>query len=209
MSNYPQDAFESYDGLPEVESIQSVRSKEELDEVFTQARYRKRLNIVLFTIIRRLRQYGTKHTCEPNEVLSEAYLRAKKRIDTKGEIPNIFAWLHYTSHNIIREVRKCEDRQQERAQRFRSELGTKGNDDIGESLTESNLLAVSQSVQKLSRLDQRILHHRQIVGLPWKEVCLVLAEEGLLDISTCTDNKTVERIRRRGSRALDNLRTGY
>lgn len=152
----------------------------------------------------RLYKYSL-HLYEPSDIIAEAFQRAAAHLEKNKEIPNLVAWLKLASYNIIRERKRLEAKQTVLLQRLRS-----GDDNSWSSVGESSLSSDENSrlatllTEGLQEPDRSIILLRA-ESLSWREVCIKLAEQGLLK-GSATDPRTIERVKKRGNRAASKLR---
>lgn len=208
MTTHPFNDSEHHVQLESLVPI-TIRSREDLDEFFTKKEFYKQRNDVLANIASRLKQFRLINAYDPSEILSEAYLRAAKYISINSEIESTVPWLKSVGFNIVREKGRKNSKQKNLAKKTKAQASSRSTPCIPESSIEANVLSAFQSFQNLTLEEQQILHYWLIKGLPWKRVCMSLAEEGLLDRAACLEDKTIARIRRKGGRILKKLRKGY
>jgi DNA-directed RNA polymerase specialized sigma24 family protein len=187
----------------------AVSSRNELDKIFASPSFKPLIKDVLVYIRIRSRQFGIDGICDPDEILSNAFIRAINQIDQGKDIPNIVGWLKLTSFNIIREMRRSIQKQKQLSEKISIEHVHDYAPEIIESHSEQSIRISALALTFLSKLDQRIIHHRFISEYSWQEVCIHLAQEGFLDKKDYTDTKIVGRIRRRGQRAISKLKEIY
>ncbi|NET04631.1 MAG: sigma-70 family RNA polymerase sigma factor [Merismopedia sp. SIO2A8] len=137
------------------------------------------------------------------DVINEAYCRGVRLIESGQSIKNTSAWLKATAYNIIREL----SREQRRLQPLESDLAEfkivlATTTTVCEDVIDECLIAVEMAFEKLSIQDQRILRLRVVEDLSWREVGERLQANG-------ERPKKEAALRKRGERALKNLRKNY
>lgn len=186
----------------------SIETKEKLDAIFTEERFSDQINDVKCFIYKRAKQHQLDRS-KCSDIFSESYIRLEKILENKGIIHNIFACFKSVAFNIIREERRKQKKQKDLTHKSKAGVISDNADELMESLVDANVLSALGAFQSLTIIEQRIFHHWKISDLPWKEVCMALAQEGFLDLQTCISQTTINRIRRRGTRILTKLKAGY
>ena len=134
--------------------------------------------------------------CEPNEVISEAYLIGQQLILEGGTIPNAEAWMHSTIWNLIRNSSRKQKREQQKSVSISSPISLTNNNlrTIEDTLTSNedphNLYVqeklkeeqenvkqklkkhglLSQALSTLNTDEQAIIYLKWSEGLSWQEV---------------------------------------
>lgn len=151
-----------------------------------------------------LRFFNLNSIYSVNDILSEAYIRGTRFINTGQKIVKPLAWIKYTCLNIIREI----SRSQQKIKIFEpaTESGlellstlTNENSFYLEAENEMELNVLLQSFEELSLREQTILILRVVDNLSWEQVGehLTVIEEKFQSTTT---------LRKQGQRALSRLR---
>jgi RNA polymerase sigma factor (sigma-70 family) len=152
----------------------------------------------------RLRNFHLNQFYDLTDVLNEAYCRGVKLIESGESIRNTSAWIRSTAYNIIREW----SREQKRTQPLESNLEFKVDvalakiAPVPENVIDEHLMVVQTALQQLSHRDKIILSLRFEEGLSWQEIGEQLQASGERPQKEAT-------LRKRGERAIKNLRTMY
>jgi len=164
---------------------------------------------ILPFIKRVLKQFQLYSYYEERDIFLESYARAVKNIEAGGVIDKIPAWFRTTSYNVIRELKKDENRQQLLINRLsnRGRMIEESSHKIPESVIESNVQSLSQAFKALDSKNSIILELRIIKGLSWREIGNQLVDRGE---EVDNNQKNLEqRLRQRGKRAIERLRKKY
>ncbi|NJL46907.1 MAG: sigma-70 family RNA polymerase sigma factor [Leptolyngbyaceae cyanobacterium SM2_5_2] len=111
MPNQPMCQLNGVSSYPEFPWFNSSASLDVFDQALTEilSHENPQAYSILSAIQRMLRQYRLASQIEPFEILHEAYLRGKQKLQTGETITNAHAWLRSTAFYIISE-RKRKDR---------------------------------------------------------------------------------------------------
>lgn len=155
-----------------------------------------------FAYIKRLINQFDLYTATPDDIISEAYIRAVNFIKTREvEIKSPEAFMKTISVNVIREMNR---KQIKFSSLEPNELELKVKlDDFSTNLVyedcyNSNSNSIKVAIQKLNPIDRKIIFLWKVEELSWKEVVKELSSSG--------ENLNVVSARKRGQRALERLR---
>jgi DNA-directed RNA polymerase specialized sigma24 family protein len=151
---------------------------------------------LLAFINRNIKQYNL--NCDADVIVSEAYLRGLKFLDSGQEIRNPTAWLRKTAHNVIRELSREQLKEQPMESELISERLASKSDLIPDEIDDAALTVMRLSFQQLRLSERQILTLRFLYNLSWKDV----VEEA----RTRGESMTSEVARQRGKRALKHLK---
>lgn len=147
----------------------------------------------------KLRQFRLSGTYEVREIVTEAYLRGIKQIDSGTFIEIPLAWLRGTCLNIIRDLR----RKQDRAERPRIDQTPWEPGDVvfSKLMLKEDLRSIEIAAENLTPEEKQLLYNRICKGLSWQQISeLTSTSEQPLSPGTA---------RQRGHRALKKLRQCY
>ena len=157
--------------------------------------------------------------CEPNEVISEAYIIGQQLILDGESIPNIEAWMRTTTWNLIRNSSRKHQREQKKYKSLSSPVSNSSDielKDILPSKEEPNNVytladkqaaerekrkkhnRISKALETLNTEDQEILKLKLVEELSWQEIAQRL----------CSGQKLAS-LRQKGSRAKKKLEKAY
>lgn len=145
----------------------------------------------------KLWQFRLRGTYEDKDVLIEAYSVAMKRIAAGEMIEKPFPWLRTTCFNIVRELRRKQDRI-EQPKLDPTDL-TPSNEVISEMIFSEDVKAIRLGWQKLTPKEQDLLREKYIKGRSWQQIVESLSGQR-------TDANT---IRQKGHRARQRLKQFY
>lgn len=141
---------------------------------------------------------------EASDVFTEAVLRAAKYLEKNGEISNLIGWLTKASNLIIFEHNKSRRKQLLLTQKLSNKDYFLEDEELY-SFTDDQKRIALILINGLDPLKKSIVLWR-IEGLKWKEVCIQLAKENLINEWELNDPKTIEKIRKIGRRSLDRIK---
>ena len=164
---------------------------------------------LLFKIQRTLRQFHLQTQIEESDVLIEAYLRTRTRIEAGELIENIPAWLSRVAFNIIREA----SRKRGQGRRLKDRLVGNGYGQPHPAprieatySDDEDIEALFSALDQLNPSDLNLLKLRIVQGLSWQAVSERLMEEG----ENCKNPRVLQqRLRKRGERSLKRLRDKF
>lgn len=199
----------SDDGGPRPEQSITIRSNEELGEIFQEKGYASTIRDVQKYIECRYRKYGIPAGYDTDDLLSTTCLRVIGQLEKKGEIPNLFGCFKRTAHNVMREVGKRHKKEKALFELLAADPTEQEEANLLDDISQPDSYSILFALQTLSKIEQRICFHRFVSELAWREVCQELANEGLLCSQTCTTATTINTISRCGRRALQKLKRKY
>ena len=158
---------------------------------------------IFFFIKRSLRQFKLYGQLQESDILTQAYIRVRQKIESGELIQNMPAYLNRVAFNIVRE----ESRKQKKSEDLPIRLNNNGhgNLDTTPGLDDTNSYQITTLIQALKELkseDLEIIQLRIVKGLSWKEVSINLSSNQCSKISEST-------LRQKGKRALQRLRNAY
>lgn len=164
---------------------------------------------LLAFIHRTIGQFGLRDYVTEIDVFVEAYLRGVRYTDKhRTQIRQPKAWMRSTAYNIIRECKR--DRQQYSTAAF-DELMEQGQlggphqpqaEPLESDMINRAIQHVVQAFESLDSEDQDLIHWKIVDGLTWNEIHQRLVAQG-------GDAASVTTLRKRGQRALEQLRRSY
>ena len=164
---------------------------------------------LLFRIQRTLGQFHLQTQLEGSDVLIEAYLRTRTRIEAGEFIENIPAWLSRVAFNIIREASRKRDQGRRLQDRLvRNGYGQPNPAPRIEAVHNHNedIEVLFSALNQLSQSDLELLKLRIVKGLSWQDVSERLRESG----EDCKNPRVLQqRLRKRGERSLKRLRDTF
>lgn len=152
------------------------------------------------SVTRQLYQYRLGKTYDAREIITEAYTRGVKKIESGELIENPCAWLRTTCLFVIREFRRKQDKAVPRLDN--EELWSPGDTVFSDFIKQEDILAIRAAFCKLGVDDQRLISKRVIEGMSWQAIAesLTNSESEPLKVGT---------VRQRGARAFERLRQQY
>ena len=163
-------------------------------------------NLMLF-IRRSLSQMQLGNEWDENEILVEAYIRTRERINSGEIIDNLSGYLAKFAQLIIFE----KNRQRKRTYGISQKLSSFQNvvslpeSSYEEGVSYEVIDSLWSSFGFLPEKDQQILNLRIVKGYSWNEIAYQLVELG---IEESYDKALVSKLRKQGERALEKLRKG-
>lgn len=152
------------------------------------------------SVERMLWQFRLRGAYQVKDIMIEAYAIGIQQIEAGGEIRNPLAWMRGTCFNVIRKLR----RKQNKAERPKidQEGCTPGDEAWAEMLLLEDMAVIRLALQELSAEEQALLWAKYVEEQSWQQICDDLngSEE------TCLNANAV---RQRGHRALQKLRQAY
>ncbi|WP_088888844.1 sigma-70 family RNA polymerase sigma factor [Leptolyngbya ohadii] len=152
-------------------------------------------------VARLLRQFRLYTTYEVREIIAEAYIRGIKRIESGKLIDNPRAWLRSTCLNVIRDLRRKQDKE-EKPKIDPTTLWGSGETSLSQLIVREDLRALALAFQKLTPKEQQLLYAKYCEGLTWERITEIVSESTGTDIPCGT-------VRQQGSRALKRLFKHY
>lgn len=187
---------------------EACKQLELLNTVIKQALLRKEgetsKNLMLF-IRRSLGQMRLHNEWNESEILVEAYLRTRDKINSGEIIDNLPGYLSRVSQYIILEKSRQKKRNYGIHQKLSSfsDIVSLPENSYEEGVSCEVVNSLWNSFNCLSEREQRILTLRVIKGHSWHEVAYQLLELG---IEKSYDNTVIAKLRKQGERALEKLR---
>ena len=155
-----------------------------------------------------LYRYGLT-TYDASEILNESVSRAIRHLEVKGRIPDLLGWLRNASHKIIQEEYRKKKYRKKAVKKLSNKDELVARTDI-ESFSDEDedkkMNLVHKLLNGLDPLEKSIIEWKS-QGLSWKNICKKLADEDLITFEELNDQKTLERIKRRGNRALQKMKS--
>jgi DNA-directed RNA polymerase specialized sigma24 family protein len=154
---------------------------------------------LMYAFIRRtLQQFHLQSNYREACILNEAYLRGLRQIRRGQLIHNAPAWLRSTSYNIIRELK----RDQQKAVSLQDQMLEMQPAPVASDDLEDDLATLRLAFQLLSKSDQKLLNLKIVDGYSWGEIRAILDQQGYGDHDEA-------KLRKRKERALIRLRKKF
>ena len=147
-----------------------------------------------------LNQFNLLTICEPCEVLNEAVIRLITALQKGNTILIPEAWIKKTGFNIIREIKRKQKCQNLDPNIIESVFES-GEDISLNLIKEEESKTLHDALQKLSSENQQLINLRFFQRLSWAEIAHHPTQNG--------NNVAVATIRKRGERAINQLRKAY
>jgi DNA-directed RNA polymerase specialized sigma24 family protein len=158
---------------------------------------------LMYAFVRRtLRQFCLQHNYREAYILNEAYLRGLRQIQRGQLIRNSPAWLRKTSYNIIRELKRDQQKAVALQDQMLEMQSTPVSSNVSADDLEDDLATLRLAFQLLSKSDQKLLNLKIVEGHSWNEIRAILAQQGYGD-----HDET--KLRKRKERALIRLRKKF
>jgi RNA polymerase sigma factor (sigma-70 family) len=151
-------------------------------------------------IARLLRQFRLSGTYEVREIIATAYALGVKRIESGNLIDIPLAWLCTTCLNVIRDLRKKQDKSDN--PKIDGDLWDYGDFVFSQLMQQEDIQAIQQAMATLSQEEREILCARFVNQWSWEEVSQFLSASSDSPLLTGT-------VRQRGSRATTKLRQAF
>lgn len=146
-----------------------------------------------------LYQFRLSQTYEVREVITEAVIRGLSRIESGELIHTPLAWLRKTCFNVIRDLRRKQDRVEN--PRLDPTAYEPGDTVFCEMLLQEESETIRQAMAKLTPEEQKLVCARVLKELTWQQISESLSS----DECSVSDGTA----RQRGSRAFKKLRQHY
>ncbi len=162
---------------------------------------------IFFFIKRSLRQFKLDGQLQESDILLEAYLRIRQKIESGESIQNMPAYLNRFAFNIIREKSKKQKKSEDLHIRLINNGHGHPDTTSGTDNTDSYKMNILiKALEKLKPEDFELIQLRIVKGLSWNEI-----SEYLNSSKHNENNKYISAsgLRKRGERALKRLREAY
>jgi RNA polymerase sigma factor (sigma-70 family) len=161
---------------------------------------------IFFFIKRTLRQFKLDGQLEESDILSEAYLCVRKKIESGELIQNIPAYLNRVAFNIIRERSKKKKKSKDLHIRLiNNSHGVIDTTSRIDDLDSNQITILLKALKELNSEDFELIKLRIVKGLSWNEISD--------NLNYSKDNENKKRLsantRKKGERALKRLRKAY
>ena len=167
----------------------------------------ERTRTIFFFIKRSLRQFRLYGQLQESDILLDAYLRVRKKIESEESIQNMPAYLSRVAFNIIREQSKRKKRSEDLRLRLINNSHGYPNRTSGVDETDSDKISILlKSLGELKSEDLELIQLRIVEGLSWKEISEYLSSNKDKEHSKKLSQNV---LRKRGERALKRLREDY
>jgi len=152
------------------------------------------------SVERMLWQYRLRTAYEVKDVVIEAYAVGIKQIEKGLIIENPIAWIRGTCFNIIRDLRRKQDKAEN--PKLDSEGCTPSDEAWSHLILTEDIKVIHLALQELSLEEQELLRAKYIEDQSWQQISetLLHSEERCLNANAA---------RQRGHRALQKLRQAY
>jgi DNA-directed RNA polymerase specialized sigma24 family protein len=155
---------------------------------------------LMYAFLRRtLRAFHLEKNYREAYILHEALLRGLNQIKKGQLIYNSSGWLRSTAYNIIRELKRDQQKTVSLEDHHPTEVEHPA---VSSKDLEDDLETISLAFQLLTPMDQRLLNLKIVEGRAWSEIRVILREEGYGDYKEFN-------LRKRKERALIRLRKKY
>lgn len=145
----------------------------------------------------RLHQYKLEGQYNPDDIINEVFLRWHKAVEEGKQVPVLAGWMRVTAHNIIRELK----RKNERADLYEPSVLAELVPDTQKAADNEQHQFVRQALQLLSPEKRELLEFRFFQNLSWDDITNIYATRG--------QKTTAQTLRKRKQRAMDELRKVY
>ena len=153
----------------------------------------------LWAFVRKtLQQFSLQRSYSEAYILNTAYLRAVEAIKAGKCITRPYGWLRSAAYNYIREC----NRAQKKTTEFKEGYTPVNTEHDPAYSTPENLIKLKTVLEKLTPLEQRLLHLKIVEGKPWQVIQIELKGEGFGTYKIGT-------LRKQKSRALTKLRKHF
>jgi RNA polymerase sigma factor (sigma-70 family) len=149
-------------------------------------------------ISRLLRQFRLNGTYEVRDVIATGFSLGVKSIEAGHLIENPLAWMRTTCLNVIRDLRKKQDKAEN--PKIDGELWEPGDGVFSSLMVQEDRQALKRAMATLTPEERQILCARFINQWSWKQVSQFLSKDSPLPIGT---------VRQRGARTIVKLRKAY
>ncbi len=152
------------------------------------------------SVERMLWQFRLRGAYEVKDVIIEAYAIGMEQIEKGGIIENPLPWIRGTCFNIIRELRRKQNKAEK--PKIDSEGCTPGDEGWIKLILLEDIAVVRLALQELSSKEQALLWAKYVEGRSWQQISdeLNCSEENCLNVNS---------VRQRGHRALQKLKQAY
>ncbi len=158
---------------------------------------------IFFFIKRSLRQFKLDGQLQESDILIDAYLRARKKIESGKSIQNMSAYLNRVCFNIIREKSKKQKKSEYLYIRLiNNGYGHQDTTFGTDNTADYRITTLLKALDKLNTKDLEIIQLHILEELSWQEISKNLSLSKGKNIAEST-------LRKRGSRALKRLREAY
>jgi DNA-directed RNA polymerase specialized sigma24 family protein len=157
---------------------------------------------ILSAIQRTLRQYHLEKQVEAYEILHEAYLRGKRKLQTGEVIHSPYAWLRSTAFHVIYERKRKQRSSATDPHVIEAILPDTGLNLMQQQVICEELDLLHQALAQLNREDPEgtcLLYLRNVSGWSWSQISQQIVAEGQPWVAETT-------LRQRASRAKRRLR---
>lgn len=158
---------------------------------------------IFFFIKGRIHQFKLDGQLQESDVLIDAYLRIRKKIESGELIQNMPAYLNRVALNIIRE--KSKKQQKDENLQIRLINNNHGNPDTtsrADNTDSYKITILLKALEELKPEDVELIKKRIVQGLSWRDISEISSSKNEEDISEST-------LRKRGERALKRFRKAY
>lgn len=149
----------------------------------------------------RLRQHGLERRYHLDDIVGECLLRWHAATLKGKPIPNIMAWMKRTAFNVVSELSRDAQKATPYDPSILMESVSTTIDDADCDDRDEQRHVVRQALNTLSSHKRELLELRFVHGLSWEEIAIRFADRG--------ESIKVATLRKRGQRALEDLRTSF
>jgi RNA polymerase sigma factor (sigma-70 family) len=148
----------------------------------------------------RLRAFNLLGHYDPHEVINECLIRLDQAEKMGKPIPNLAAWMRLTALNVVREFNRDTKKSDSYDPLVLGELASVSSEEPNNENREQYRI-VRQALSTLSEDKRELLELRFSLGLSWEEIAVHYATLG--------KSVKVVALRKRGQRALEELREAF
>lgn len=152
-------------------------------------------------ILAKLRLYGLERRYNSDDILNECLLRWYKAVENGKPIPSFAGWIKVTAFHIISELSRNTKRVNSYEPSILENLLPDAFDKADDEGEDDPQLVVRKALNALSDDKRELLELRFFHGLSWDEVAAHFIARG--------EKVTVFTLRKRGQRAIDELRKNF
>ncbi|MEO1068827.1 MAG: hypothetical protein AAFW95_06855 [Cyanobacteria bacterium J06638_6] len=191
-------------GFQESQLLTDTPAQDVFDQVLSEilGQDNPRATPILSAIQRTLRQYHLEEQFEVYEILHEAYLRGKRKLQTGEVIRSPYAWLRSTAFYVIYERKRKQRSSATDPHVIEAILPDNRLNLMQQQVIHEELDLLHRALARLNREDPEgtcLLYLRNVSGWSWSQISQQLVAEGQPVVAETT-------LRQRASRAKRRLR---
>jgi DNA-directed RNA polymerase specialized sigma24 family protein len=153
---------------------------------------------------RTLCQLRLNHSYDPVDVVLETHKRTLEKIASGEKINNLPGWFRKVAFFILQELYRKEKDKIRIIKKLENiiEVVSYPKDLVNEDFSQQQVEMLIQGWNSLNEIERRILILKEVEELSWKDIAIQLVYEKHEN----DDDKLVDRVRKKGNRALHKLR---